>query len=146
MLKNIFICVLLIVVLNACHSVPVINVLPELKHTLSMQIIDVNGNNSLLLIEPLGRQQWRFVQVDSLGAPISRQILQNGKWRNDGFMPPNPSARQLFSAVYAYLGQQHHWPIPSVLNDVKIVTGKGDTVADISWKNQHWQIRELADE
>ncbi|WP_239374067.1 hypothetical protein [Snodgrassella gandavensis] len=145
-LKKGFIWLLLMLGLNGCHSVPVIDTLPVLKQTLSLQVTDADGSNSLLLIEPLTLQQWRFVQVDSLGAPVSRQILQQGKWHNDGFLPPNPQARQLFTAVYAYLGQQHHWPVPATLNDVRISSSADGAVADISWHNQHWQIREMAND
>lgn len=34
--------------------------------------------------------------IDLLGIPLARQILQDGQWRNDGFLPPNPAARSLF--------------------------------------------------
>jgi len=41
----------------------------------------------------------RWLRFNLLGAPDSRQILQNGKWRNDGFIPPNKEARELFAAL-----------------------------------------------
>ncbi|PIT23582.1 hypothetical protein BGI37_12380 [Snodgrassella alvi] len=146
MLKIVFFWLILMFGLHGCHSVPVIDSLPVLKQTLSLQVTDADGSNSLLLIEQLTAQQWRFVQVNSLGAPVSRQTLQQGKWHNDGFLPPNPKARQLFTAVYAYLGHQHHWPVPATLNDVRISPSADGAGADISWHKQHWQIREMAND
>ncbi|WP_239366149.1 hypothetical protein [Snodgrassella communis] len=147
-LKQGFIWLLLMLSLNGCHSLPVIDTLPVLTQTLSLQVTDADGSNSLLLIEPLTEQQWRFVQVDSLGAPVSRQILQRGRWHNDGFLPPNPQARQLFTAVYAYLGHRHHWSIPAKLKEVRISshTDADGAVADISWHKRHWQVREMAND
>lgn len=146
MLKNFVIWLMMLFCLSACQSLPVIDSLPVLKQTLTLQVTDKNGSNSLLLIEPLSEQQWRFVQVDGLGAPISRQILQQGKWHNDGFLPPNPKARQLFTAVYAYLGHQYHWSVPDELNDVRVSSGTDGMVAEIEWHKQHWKIREVTDE
>ena len=146
MLKNFVIWLMMLFCLSACQSLSVIDSLPVLKQTLTLQVTDKDGSNSLLLIEPLSEQQWRFVQVDGLGAPISRQILQRGKWHNDGFLPPNPKARQLFTAVYAYLGHQYHWSVPAELNDVRVSSGTDGMVAEIEWHKQHWKIREVTDE
>lgn len=146
MLKNFVIWLMMLFCLSACQSLPVIDSLPVLKQTLTLQVTDKNGSNSLLLIEPLSEQQWRFVQVDGLGAPISRQILQQGKWHNDGFLPPNPKARQLFTAVYAYLGYQYHWSVPAELNDVRVSSGTDGMAAEIEWHKQYWKIREVTDE
>jgi len=41
----------------------------------------------------------RWLRFNLLGAPDARQILANGKWRNDGFMPPNQKVRELFAAL-----------------------------------------------
>ncbi|MDO4434277.1 MAG: hypothetical protein Q4B82_06830 [Alysiella sp.] len=47
----------------------------------------------------------RFVQTDVLGSPVSRQIVSpQGKWHNDGFLPPNGEARRLFLAVAQQFG------------------------------------------
>lgn len=146
MLKNFVIWLMMLFCLSACQSLPVIDSLPVLKQTLTLQVTDKDGSNSLLLIEPLSEQQWRFVQVDGLGAPISRQILQQGKWHNDGFLPPNPKARLLFTAAYVYLGHQYHWSVPAELNDVRVSSGTDGMVAEIEWHKQHWKIREVTDE
>jgi|GEM_PF-939330 len=41
----------------------------------------------------------RWLRFDLLGAPDARQILENGRWRNDGFIHPNPEAREMFAAL-----------------------------------------------
>lgn len=41
----------------------------------------------------------RWSLFTPLGAPIARQILEHGAWRNDGFVAPNAAARALFAAV-----------------------------------------------
>lgn len=43
------------------------------------------------------RTYWAL--FDALGVPLARQILQDGKWQNDGFLPPNPDARALFAGL-----------------------------------------------
>lgn len=47
--------------------------------------------------EQAGAQRWSL--FDPLGLPLARQILQDGRWRNDGFLPPNAAAQILFSAL-----------------------------------------------
>lgn len=58
-----------------------------------------------------GSQQtwWLVLQVehgalraslfDPLGVPLARQLLANGAWQNDGLLPPNSEARELFAAL-----------------------------------------------
>jgi hypothetical protein len=41
----------------------------------------------------------RWSLMNSLGAPLARQILENRRWRNDGFLPPNAEASKLFTAL-----------------------------------------------
>jgi len=41
----------------------------------------------------------RWSLMNTLGAPLARQILENGRWRNDGFLPPNATASRLFTAL-----------------------------------------------
>ncbi|MDO9216901.1 MAG: hypothetical protein Q7U14_06485, partial [Lacisediminimonas sp.] len=37
--------------------------------------------------------------LDPLGVPLARQLLTAGEWQNDGLLPPNPEARELFAAL-----------------------------------------------
>ena len=36
---------------------------------------------------------------DPLGVPLARQLLDNGAWHNEGLLPPNNEARELFAAL-----------------------------------------------
>lgn len=61
--------------------------------------------------EQAGQQQtwWLVLQAeqgalrvslfDPLGVPLARQSLQAGHWQDDGLLPPNAEARELFSAL-----------------------------------------------
>jgi hypothetical protein len=44
-----------------------------------------------------GGQASRWSLLDPLGAPLARQILDHGHWRNDGFLPPNHAASAMFT-------------------------------------------------
>lgn len=41
----------------------------------------------------------RWSLFDPMGVPQARQMLEHGKWRNDGFVRPNGQARDLFAAL-----------------------------------------------
>ncbi|MBO9328211.1 hypothetical protein A6B37_08380 [Achromobacter sp. HZ01] len=41
----------------------------------------------------------RWSLFDLVGVPQARQMLEHGQWRNDGFLRPNPQARDLFAAL-----------------------------------------------
>ena len=41
----------------------------------------------------------RWSLLDPLGIPQARQLLTGNQWQNDGLLPPNPEARELFAAL-----------------------------------------------
>ncbi|MEN4922889.1 hypothetical protein ABE485_29740 [Achromobacter spanius] len=41
----------------------------------------------------------RWSLFDPMGVPQARQMLEQGQWRNDGFLRPNAQARDLFAAL-----------------------------------------------
>lgn len=41
----------------------------------------------------------RWSLFDPLGVPLARQLLEDGKWRADGLLPPNSEAQELFAAL-----------------------------------------------
>jgi len=51
-----------------------------------------------VVMQPQG-DSLRWLRFNLLGAPDARQILENGQWRNEGFIWPNPEARELFTAL-----------------------------------------------
>jgi len=52
----------------------------------------------LVVVQP-ENQALRWSRFNLLGAPDARQILDNGRWRNDGFIAPNAQAREMFAAL-----------------------------------------------
>ena len=80
------------------------------------------------------------MQLDAFGAPRARQIIENGQWRNDGFLPPNPSASLLFAGLMTRL-------VPSgamgrVFPQLQ-VQHQGDTERFMQGNILRWQIRTL---
>ena len=142
MVKRWFSIGLMLLSMSACHNLPVMTVAPVMvKKTTFFQVSDKNGN-TLLIIEPYAKDQWRFIQVNSLGAPISRQIVHKGKWHNDGFLPPNIQARKLFIAVYTMLNQQKNGS-PTHSDQFLIDTNQQSDITTISWGKLQWTIREI---
>lgn len=52
----------------------------------------------LLVVQAEG-EALRWSLLDPLGMPLARQLLEHGEWRNDGLLPPNAEARELFAAL-----------------------------------------------
>ena len=137
--------------LSACHSLPPVGQLPELKQVTMFQVTEREDEQSalqsLLIIEPQSADTWRWIQLDALGAPISRQVVQEGKWRNDGFLPPNAQARALFIAVYVYLSKEL-----GETEDIPLETMSALQVEDsaegvlLSFQNKQWLVKELQNE
>ncbi len=104
-------CAVLAVMLAGCASLysggQAPQQLPELEGVRSYQVTSCgqhgDGRQSLLVIQPQGTTSWRMLLLDPFGAPQARQIIEHGRWRNDGFLPPNPAARQLFASVLGQL-------------------------------------------
>jgi len=112
-LKSVFYLILL-AGLTGClsHSPPVAKMsLDEMADGLKLpRQVTVIQMNPVKYTEPNNDQYWqvvvqqegdtlRWLRFDLLGAPDARQILQNSKWRNEGFIAPNPQARELFAAL-----------------------------------------------
>ncbi|ANN69554.1 hypothetical protein BAU08_10245 [Bordetella bronchialis] len=112
------------VLLAGCASVPPTPVapadlgLPRRVHV-ALQSPDQPRQDALLVVQAEGAGATRWSMFDPLGMPMARQILQDGKWRNDGFMRPNGQASDMFSAILfawtpaaslpsAYAGQDWH--------------------------------------
>jgi len=96
---------------QAPRQVLVTEIKPNTKEAQIWQVVVQQQGDSL-----------RWLRFNLLGAPDARQILQNGQWRNDGFIPPNQEARELFAALLfawtspvdlplAYPYPPYHWQI-----------------------------------
>jgi len=57
------------------------------------------AQDAILAVQAQDGGATRWSLFDPLGMPQARQILQDGRWRNDGFMRPNGAATELFSAI-----------------------------------------------
>ena len=94
----------LTLLLGACAGhTPVPASSPELTAALpiSLQIERTQNTEQrdwLLVIQAEG-QALRWSLFDPLGVPLARQLLEHGEWRNDGLLPPNAEARELFAAL-----------------------------------------------
>jgi len=73
--------------------------------------IKATAASTPFIIEPLWQvvvqqegEALRCLRFDLLGAPDARQVLENGRWRNDGFIHPNSEAREMFAAlIFAWM-------------------------------------------
>lgn len=54
--------------------------------------------DTLLVVQREGAAL-RWSLFDPMGVPQARQMLEQGQWRNDGFLRPNAQARDLFAAL-----------------------------------------------
>lgn len=94
----------LTLLLGACAGhTPVPASSPELTAGLpiSLQIERTQNTEQrdwLLVVQTEG-QALRWSLFDPLGVPLARQLLEHGEWRNDGLLPPNAEARELFAAL-----------------------------------------------
>ncbi len=93
---------LLGLLLGACASrTPLPAAAPSLSLPLSLHIQRAQAGTSadwLLVVQAEGTAL-RWSLFDPLGVPLARQLLDHGQWRNDGLLPPNAEARELFAAL-----------------------------------------------
>lgn len=122
-------CVMLLAACAGGH-LPIVHSLPALQQSFVFQVSRQgeggDRTQSLLVVDARDAHAWRWIQTDALGAPVARQIWQDGQWRNDGFLPPNPQARQLFIATLPLMLTPAQ--LQQALPDVQLATGaQGDT-------------------
>lgn len=93
---------LLGLLLGACASrTPLPESAPSLSLPLSLHIQRAQAGASadwLLVVQGEG-SALRWSLFDPLGVPLARQLLEGGQWHNDGLLPPNAEARELFAAL-----------------------------------------------
>ena len=88
--------------LAACSTAPTLpTALPALDLPAQLLISRRTAQDArdLILVvqqEPAGL---RWSLLDPIGMPLARQLLQDGKWADDGLAPPNADARALFAAL-----------------------------------------------
>lgn len=117
------ICLLgLCLLLGACaartplpQSVPAL--VADLPLTLHIQRSLAGAEQDWLLVLQAEGSRLRWSLLDPLGVPLARQLLSRGEWHNDGLLPPNPEARELFAALLFALSSEaavaRHYPAGS---------------------------------
>jgi hypothetical protein len=71
----------------------------QLPLSLHIQRSQAGARQDWLLVLQAEGPSLRWSLLDPLGVPLARQLLTAGEWRNDGLLPPNPEARELFAAL-----------------------------------------------
>lgn len=94
----------LCLLLGACGvRTPLPQDMPQLSSplplTLHIQRQHAAERQDWLLVLQAEGQSLRWSLLDPLGVPLARQLLTAGEWQNDGLLPPNPEARELFAAL-----------------------------------------------
>lgn len=92
---------LFLLLAGCAQHAPLPSALPPLATPLQLHIQREQAGASqdwLLVIQQEGAAL-RWSLIDPLGIPLSRQLLREGEWRNDGLLPPNPEARELFAVL-----------------------------------------------
>ncbi|PTS85149.1 hypothetical protein DBR00_04955 [Pseudomonas sp. HMWF032] len=82
--------------------------------------------------EPEGLRASLF---DPLGVPLARQVLRAGQWQNDGLLPPNAEARELFSALLFALTPDAQLPRQYPVDHWRL------DADGTRWLNPQWRIR-----
>jgi hypothetical protein len=93
--------VLVLLLAGCAQHTPLPSSLPPLATPVQLHIQREQAGTSqdwLLVIQREdGSLRWSL--IDPLGIPQSRQLLHDGEWSNDGLLPPNPEARELFAVL-----------------------------------------------
>jgi len=102
----------LALLLVACATQPPVPTsLPELVLPQTLHVQRDDGQDWLLVIQD-EHGHLRFSMFDPLGTPLARQLLFNRQWHNDGLLPPNREAQELFSALLHALWQSQANAVP----------------------------------
>lgn len=100
MIRWLSLAILLLLVGCAQHA-PLPSALPPLATPLQLHIqreqADTRQDWLLVIQQESATLRWSL--IDPLGIPLSRQLLHDGAWSNDGLLPPNPEARELFAVL-----------------------------------------------
>ncbi|MBX9913829.1 MAG: hypothetical protein K2Y25_08025 [Pseudomonadaceae bacterium] len=124
--------------LGACAGhTPVPPTAPELAVglplTLHIQRQQAAEQRDWLLVLQAEGPSLRWSLLDPLGVPLARQLLTAGAWHNDGLLPPNPEARELFAvllfALSSEAGLEHNYQ-----------PGDWQTTAQGRWLVPDWTI------
>ncbi|WP_137818680.1 DUF3261 domain-containing protein [Pseudomonas sp. 2FG] len=92
----------LLLLLTACaQPAPLPSAAPALAWPLQLHVQREQAGQTqdwLLVVQKEG-PALRWSLLDPLGIPLARQLLSGSQWQNDGLLPPNQEARELFAAL-----------------------------------------------
>ena len=142
-----WLCLLLTLLLAGCaatSTLPRQYSSPSQVQSWKLSLVTASGQteDSLLVIQPEAQNATRWIQTNPLGAPLARLSLHDGRWRTDGFLPPNPRARQLFEAIIAAQMPRAQWP--AAYPDAVVTTSTDGDRATYTFSRQErllWSIR-----
>lgn len=101
-MKRVFAPLLLALLLSACaHQAPLPAQPPRLDLPLQLHVQREQAGQTqdwFLVLQQEG-PALRWSLIDPMGIPVARQLLTGNQWQNDGLLPPNPEARELFAAL-----------------------------------------------
>ncbi len=126
-------CALMVLLLAGCASTSVLPVKSQAQSQTTARLqsykltsVSSSGQteDTLLIVQPEAGGATRWIQTNALGAPLARLQLSDGAWRTDGFLPPNPTAQQLFEAIIASQIPRQQWA--SVYPDIDIASAQRD--------------------
>lgn len=93
---------LILLLLGGCTSQsPLPGNPPEMQLPKQLHIVrnQAGQRQDWLLVIQREANGLRWSMMDPLGIPLARQLLIEGRWQNDGLLPPNPEARELFAGL-----------------------------------------------
>lgn len=79
------------------HASP--SLVTRLPLSLHIQREQAGQRQDWLLVLQAEHEELRWSLFDPLGVPLARQRLSQGHWQDDGLLPPNAEARELFAAL-----------------------------------------------
>jgi hypothetical protein len=92
----------LLLLLSACaRQAPLPDTPPRLDLPLQLHVQREQAGQTqdwFLVVQQEG-PALRWSLMDPMGIPVARQLLTANQWQNDGLLPPNPEARELFAAL-----------------------------------------------
>ncbi|MBS7690364.1 DUF3261 domain-containing protein [Pseudomonas lalucatii] len=130
----------LCLLLGACAArtpLPLANpsLVAPLPLSLHVQREQAGQHQDWLLVLQADGEALHWSLLDPLGVPLARQRLSHGQWRDDGLLPPNAEARELFAALLFAL-------TPAAALPSRYTRGSwAQTAEDRRRLNPAWRIR-----
>ncbi|RJG14369.1 hypothetical protein D3879_07755 [Pseudomonas cavernicola] len=131
----------LLLLLAACaQQAPLPSTAPTLAWPLQLHVQreQAGQTQDWLLVVQQETLALRWSLLDPLGIPLARQLLTGSQWQNDGLLPPNPQARELFAALLFALTPETELAQRYATDDWQ-VQGQQRTLREAG--SPRWQIR-----